>query len=589
MKLVFDIETDGLLDDLTKIHTIVIKWLETGEVIKYRPVGDELQEAVDNLKNADLIIGHNIIAFDIPAIQKIFPDFNPVGIFDTLVASRLIWSDIKNQDFRFSHHTDFPNKLIGKHSLKAWGYRLGLLKGEFAEETDWQEWSEDMTTYCANDVSITDKLYQRILDKKYSDKSLELEHQFAQCIWEQEKHGFYFDVKKAQKLNSKLAQRRLELEGDLQKVFTEWEKELPDFIPKRDNKTKGYKAGVPVKKTKTITFNPGSRDHIANRLITLKGWKPRKFTPDGKPVVDEAVLNSLKYPEAKLLSEYLMITKRLGQLAEGSVAWLKLEKNGKIHGSVNSNGAITGRCLHMSPNISQCPSVLVPYGRECRELFYAPDGYKLVGVDVSGLELRCLAHYLTRYDEGEYANEVVNGDVHTLNQKSAGLDTRDRAKTFIYAFLYGAGDRRIADITGSTVKEAKALKEKFLDNAPAIRRLRHDVLTAVETRGFLRGIDGRRLEIRSPHSALNTLIQSAGALIVKQATIALHKIIQQEKLDCSMVAHIHDEMQLQVKEDITEYVGQQAVQSIQATKDFFDFRCELDGEFKIGKTWADTH
>ncbi len=589
MKLVFDIETNGLLDDLNKIHTIVIHYLETGETIKYRPLGDEIEEAIGNLKNAELIIGHNVINFDIPAIQKIFPDFNPVGIFDTLVASRLIWSDIKDRDFKFHKHTDFPTKLIGKHSLKAWGYRLGVLKGDFAEETDWQEWSEEMTTYCARDVDITAKLYKKILEKNYSKKAIELEHKFAEAIWEQEKHGFYFDVKKAQKLNSHLAQRRLELEGNLREVFCDWEKELPDFIPKRDNKTKGYKAGVPVKKFKTIQFNPASRDHIADRLITLKGWKPKKFTPDGKPAVDETVLKELDYPEAKLLADYLMIVKRLGQLAEGNGAWLKLEKHGKIHGSVITNGAITGRCTHHSPNIAQCPSITVPYGKECRQLFTVPDGYKLVGVDVSGLELRVLSHFLAKYDDGEYANEVVKGDIHTYNQKSAGLATRNLAKTFIYAFLYGSGDRRIASITGKSLKEAKALKEKFLNNTPAIKKLRRDVLHTVEARGFLRGIDGRVLSIRSPHSALNTLIQSAGALIVKQATIFLHEKIKEENLDCKMVAHIHDEMQLQAKEDIAEYVGQKAVQSIQATKDFFDFRVELDGEYKIGNNWADTH
>ena len=344
-----------------------------------------------------------------------------------------------------------------------------------------------------------------------------------------------------------------------------------------------------IRKFKSMQFNPASRDHIADRLITLKGWKPKKFTPDGKPAVDETVLKELHYPEAKLLAEYLMITKRLGQLAEGNVAWLKLEKQGKIHGSVITNGAVTGRCTHIYPNVAQVPSVSVPYGKECRELFYVPDGYKLCGVDLSSLELRVLSHFFARYDDGEYANEVLKGDVHTLNQKSAGLATRNLAKTFIYAFLYGAGDRRIAEITGGTVKEAKAVKEKFLKNTPAIARLRRDVLHTVEAKGFLRGIDGRVLTIRSPHSALNTLIQSAGALIVKQATVFLHEKIKEQNLDCNMVAHIHDEMQLQVKEDIAEYVGQQAVQSIQATKDFFNFRCELDGEYKVGNNWAETH
>src|SRR5690606_31621074 len=184
-----------------------------------------------------------------------------------------------------------------------------------------------------------------------------------------------------------------------------------------------------------------SRTHIYKRLKDKYNWKPKEFTEKGTPKVSEEVLESLPYPEAELLNEYLMIQKRISQLAEGHSAWLKMVRpDGRIYGSVITNGAVTGRMTHNSPNLAQVPAVNVPYGKECRSLFTVPDDRVLVGADASGLELRCLAHYMARFDKGAYARELLEGDIHTANQKAAGLPTRDNAKTFIYAFLYGAGD-----------------------------------------------------------------------------------------------------------------------------------------------------
>lgn len=282
----------------------------------------------------------------------------------------------------------------------------------------------------------------------------------------------------------------------------------------------GYKDGDIVKgnhKTKTIPFNPASRDQIAERLIK-RGWKPQAY--EGKrPAINEGVLKSIDTPEASLLLEYLLVSKRLGQLAEGQQAWLKLEKGGRIHGSVLTNGTVSGRCSHRNPNVAQVPAVRAPYGSECRELFKAPEGKVLVGCDASGLELRALAGYLFPYDNGAYAKEILTGDIHTANQKAAGLQTRDQAKTFIYAFLYGAGDAKIGEIVGGSSKEGKRLKASFMSKTPAIKRLTNAVAEAVSTRGTLRGLDGRPLPCRSAHSALNLLLQSAGAVIMKQALI----------------------------------------------------------------------
>ena len=287
-----------------------------------------------------------------------------------------------------------------------------------------------------------------------------------------------------------------------------------------------------------------------------------------------------------------MINKRIGQLAEGNNAWLKLEKEGKIYGSVNTNGCITGRCSHSHPNVSQVPAINLPYGLECRSLFTSDDGYNLLGVDVSGLELRVLSHYLFPYDDGNYTKQILQGDIHTYNQKAAGLGERSTAKTFIYAFIYGAGDNRLSEITGKSLAETKKINEQFLKNIPALKKLKENVIQTYRTKNYLNGLDGRKLSIRSEHSALNTLIQSAGALIVKQATINLHEKLMSKLIygkDFAQVAHIHDELQLDVKEGLENYVGEAAIAAIRDTQRSFNFRCKLDGQFKIGNTWAETH
>ena len=588
---VFDIETNGLLNKLDRLHCLVLKNIETKEVHSFTP--NKVEEGLELLSKATEIIGHNIIKFDLPAIKKIYPNWSTdAKVIDTLVCSRLIWSDIKRTDFQNHQRYGFSTKLIGSHALKAWGMRLNLHKGNFGETTDWEEWSSQMQKYCEQDVEVNSLFYDVIKKKNYSQQSLDLEHQFAHVIFMQEQHGFYFNTEAAEKLLIILIKRRLELEEELQLAFPEWQKDLGEFIPARNNKNKGYIKGIAINKYETVTFNPNSRHHIADRLKYKYKWKPKTFTPDGKPQVDEKILSNLEYPEAKILSEYLMIQKRVSQLAEGNSAWIKLEKNGKIHGSVNSNGAVTGRCTHMYPNIAQCVSVGSPYGKECRELFTVPKGFKLVGVDFSGIELRVLSHFMARYDNGKYAKEVVNGDIHTVNQKAAGLTKRSQAKTFIYGFIYGAGDKKIGEIIKGTAEQGKALKDKFLKKIPAIGELKRDVQNKVRTAGHIRGLDGRILEVRSQHSCLNLLIQSAAALLVKQATVLLHEKLfakyEYEK-DFAMVAHVHDEFQLQVREDLADEIGKLAVKVIKETQSILNIRCPLDAEYKIGNNWAETH
>ena len=596
MAIVFDLETDGLLDEVTKIHCLAVKDLKTGSVHTWV---DKIEEGLKHLMawaaEERTLSGHNVIKYDIPVIQKLYPWFtvDQSKVFDTLVATRLIWANIKDTDTALLKQEKLPGKLFGSHSLAAWGYRLGNYKGDYSG--GWETFSQEMLDYCVQDVEVTASLYQKIIDKDYAQQSLDLEHQVAWLMAKQERNGFHFDMKKAAELLGTLVQRRGELERELKEYFGSWEVPLPDFVPARDNKTLGYKKGVPVKKIKTVEFNPSSRDHIADRLITLYGWKPADFTEGGKPMVDEVVLGKLSYPPCKQLTEYLLVQKRISQLNEGGQAWMKCEKKGKIHGSINPNGAVTGRATHSYPNISQVPSSGSPYGPECRELFTVPADWLLVGADASGLELRCLAHFMAKWDGGKYAEILLGGDIHTENQKAAGLLTRNQAKTFIYAFLYGAGDAKIGSITGGAASEGRKLKQKFLRSLPALGRLVEAVQGAAK-RGYLVGLDGRHIHVRSSHAALNTLLQSAGALVCKKWLVLLEEHLQAAGLrhgwdgDYAFCAWSHDECQIACRSpEIAAAVRKMAEDCVLKAGDYFGFRCPTAGESKVGKTWADTH
>ncbi len=612
-KIIFDLESDGLIEETTKIHCICTYDLITGEARTWSSQKEgDIEAGVRYLMEGTELIGHNILGFDLIVLKKLYPFFkSPANSIDTLILSRLVYPDMKERDFQ-RLKTDFPKQLIGRHSLESWGHRLGCKKGDYKKNNDFSTWSREMESYCENDVVVTRKLYEMFLKEKYSPDALDLEQEFALIMSKQEKKGVLFDVEKARTLYATLAKRRVELEQELQRVFEPEKVEMKStkfvFMGETyDTKAKAAEHarhyakhyGKTIKscleliqtggnKTKEIPFNCGSRDQIANRFIKKYSWKPVDFTPDGKPKIDESVLKAMPYPEAAPLCEYLMIQKRLGQLAEGKEAWVKLEKSGRIHGRVNTNGAVTGRCTHSNPNMAQVPAVRAPYGKECRELFTVQQGYRLVGADASGLELRCLAHFMGKWDDGAYAKELLEGDIHTANQKAAGLQTRDQAKTFIYAFLYGAGDAKIGTIVGKGQEEGSKLRANFLKKTPALKYLK-DAVEKAAKRGYLLGLDGRKLWIRSEHAALNTLLQSAGALVMKKACCILNKKITEWAYTAHFVLNVHDEWQLEVKEHQASHLGELAVQSIREAGDFFKFRCPLDGEYRIGNNWAETH
>ena len=558
-KVVFDIETTLTAD---KIWCIVCKHNDTF----YQFKDNNLNRFEEFIKQTKEVIGHNIIGFDIPVLNKFFGYdlFKNCKITDTLILSRLL------------------NPMIdGGHSLKNWGIKLGQKKIEF-EQFDF--FSEDMLKYCRNDVDLTQRLY-KFLSSRIKDfgDSIKLEHKVAQIIQRQHERGFKIDVVNAYGLQAKFQEDMNELQNQVRATFPPLKIEEV-FVPKSNNKARGYVKGVPFTKVKYKEFNLGSRQQIGDRLMRL-GWKPKKKTDKGHVIVDEKVLSTItNIPEAKLINKYLMLQKRIAQVS----SWIEaVKEDGRVHGKVITNGTITGRMSHQAPNMAQVPAVYSPYGKECRQLWVVDKKNKLVGVDASGLELRMLAHYM---NDKEYTNEIINGDIHTANQMAAGLRSRDESKTFIYAFIYGAGSKKIGNIIGGSEADGNRVKEKFLRATPSLRSLREKVDgVAKSNRRWLKGLDGRKIIIRHPHAALNSLLQGAGSCVMKVALTLLDQYVINKRIKAYPVVNVHDEFQYEVEEGRADEFGRLAVQSIRDAGRKLKLRCELDGQYKIGDNWAETH
>lgn len=562
---IFDIETNGFLNVCDKVHCIVLKNIDTGEILT-----PSNEDAIKLLEDAELIIGHNIIKFDIPVLEKLYSATFRGKIFDTLVGTRLVYSDIKDNDFS---RKDFPKDCIGRHSLKAWGNRIGEYKEQI--DTDWQTFTPEMLEYCIQDTEVTYKLYKVLEEKGYSQEAMDLEHEVASLIFKQEQHGFTFDREKAETLSIKLKARQAELAEELQGVFE------PIVAERWSTKT-----GKRLKDSVTV-FNPSSRHHVAQRLKDKYNWDAQEFTSDGKAKLDDSILSKLPYPEAKILCEHFLLNKRIAQIANGSQAWLKHERNGKIHGTCNTNSCVTSRASHSFPNLGQVPSTSAPYGKECRELFTVPEGKRLVGIDISGLEVRMLCHFMSKFDNGAYTKIVLEGDIHTETQTLAGLESRDLAKRFYYCLLYGGSVKRVAEVINKPFKEAGKIKKRFLNNLPALAKLIEGVQSAAE-RGFIKGLDKREIKVRNSYSSLNTLLQSAGSIVSKKWLVEFNKEVKKFK-NAQQVVWVHDEIQVECEEQDAEDIGKIAVECIKRAGEHYQLRVPLTGEYKISTNWSGTH
>jgi len=546
--LVFcDIETDGLNPSV--IWCAVCRHNGVSEVICNEK---DFKDYVQRKAEATFVF-HNGIGFDVPVVERLWNfTFDRSMVTDTLVLSRLAE----------------PSR-SGGHSLRNWGNILGFPKGD---HEDWSQLSPAMIDYCIRDTEVTEAVYNRLtveLDG-FSKESQDLEHQVQWIIQDQERNGWLLDQRLCHILCAKFKERMNEIESDLQALF-------PPIVEERYSEKTGKRL-----KDKVTVFNVGSRQQVAERL-SAKGAVWTELTPTGKPMVDEKTLKENNHvPEAAQVLEYLLLQKRYAQVN----SWLEhVQDDGRVHGRVTTNGAVTGRMTHQSPNMAQVPSVNSEYGEDCRNCWIVPEGRKLVGVDASGLELRMLAHYM---GDEEFTNVLLRDDIHTRNQTAAGLATRPQAKTFIYAFLYGAGDAKIGSIVGGSARDGNELRTRFLRNTPALETLRERVGQA-SRKGYLRGLDGRKLWVRSEHSALNTLLQAAGAIIMKRALVLLDDYATQHGIDYKFVGNVHDEIQSEVASEQAEKFGWLAVECIKAAGISFELRCPLDGEYQVGTTWADTH
>ena len=545
MKVVLDIETDQL--DASVVNCIVAKNIDTNLVTVFDP--DNMHVFKNWAKNIEQNIMHNGLSFDAPVLNRLLgTSIKPSQVLDTLILSQL-----------------FNPMREGGNGLKAWGDRFKFPKGSIE---NFAKYTDELKKYCIQDVEITHKLYEYLKKegRGFSKSCIDLEHQVRVILDQQEKNGFALDIKKAMLLLGQLSDEANQLE--------EWATDR--FEPtKVELKTK----------TKYIPFNIGSRQQIADRLMAI-GWKPKKFTDKGNVIINEEVLDTIDMPEAKKFSRFFLLQKRVAQIK----SWIESfnDKTGRVHGRVMTLKTITGRMAHNSPNMAQIPAVRSPYGKECRDCWTVGNihTHSIVGTDASGLELRCLAHLM---NDKHFTDTLLTGDIHTHNMNMAGLTDRDQAKTFIYAFMYGAGPAKIGQIVGGGSKEGKVLIDRFLKSMPSLKRVRDIVTNTAQKHGVIKGIDGRLLRTRSAHSALNTLIQGAGAVVCKLWLVNIMKRTTSSNLDVKLVASVHDEYQFEVVNKDVQAFCKITKYAMKDTEKQLQMRCPLDNEYKVGKTWAETH
>lgn len=702
--LVYDLETNGFLKKMTRIHCMSVIDPDTKEQWSFRHNDSEntIADGVELLSKATTIVGHNVIAFDIPATQKIFPTFKPTAtIRDTLVLCRVAAPDIKDHDFTLWRKDLLPGKLIGAHSLEAWGYRINRHKGDYMKDMQklgldpWAAWNQEMEDYCLNDTDITAILWGLVNQQGVPETCISLEHDIHALCSRMERNGFPFDKEGAERLANKLTAESDALrETCIQKygarfvpdkkvqIAPYWydpaganakkeqaglySKPSPEHgedtsrkwwgavtVPKRDYTRNGisYVAGAAFCRAKWVEFNPTSRDQVIARLVEDHAWTPVEFTETGKPSIDAAVLETLAetVPVAKDIAELFFLQKLTGMIANGNESWLKHydEDTGCIHPYTNTGGAVTGRCAHSSPNIGQVPAVLsakyknsltmkVPilvdgtwiyeevdppagkklkeypllgrageYGWECRSLFRVPPNWVQVGIDLSGIEFRCLAELVSVFDDGELIDVVLTGDIHQFNMDKTGIPSRDIVKRVLYGLLYGAGDEKLGYTAKPTASphEAKEigarLRAQLMAGLPALKKA-IDKVQREASRGYLIGLDGRKIKVRSSHSALNSRLQSDAALIAKKWMLLIEQYAQEAGMfhswtddeflgDFAMMAFVHDESQNAVNPERADEFAALAVKAAKDAGTFFNFRCPIDAQAKIGPHWAACH
>lgn len=574
--LAYDTETNGLLHELDRIHCLCLVSPGDPAVRRYHdqpelaPRDGSMHDGLAILEAAEERWAHNGQAFDEPALRKVYPGYEPRGrLRDSLIIGRTIWPDEHLADLDaadIKRGKTRPKGMVGRHSLEAWGHRLRDQKGD--KPASWAHLTPEMLDYCAQDVVVLDLLVRRIQAHQPTTEQIELEQAFAPLIEGMTSRGFRLDQERATAIVAAQSARRAELTAALRAAFPDFEDEY--VTPKRQ-----------IRKTRITTFNPNSRAHVARALTAKYGWKPRVYTPTGQPQVDEAVMSTLPYPEAKLIHERLLIQKRLGTIAEGKTAWLKLvSPDGRVRGRVTHNAAVTSRCTHSRPNLGN-----VEAGSEMRACWVAAPGHQLVIVDASGLEARIMGHYAARFDGGDLAKVLLEGDVHARNQESikraSGLDVpRVVAKQVFYGICYGAQDDKVGRIIGRP-SMGRQVRNAILGGLPGLGKLVRAVTADAVSRGWLRLPDGRRAWVRAKHAALNTLVQGTGAILMKRAIVDAHPWTAG-----TMVAFVHDEIVCEVREGEGAICGAALAEAIVQAGERYKLRVPLAAHVSVGYNWS---
>lgn len=651
--LVYDTEGDGLLETTTRLHCAAAYEVETGRSWTFRP--HEIKSGLlPLLSEAKTIVCHNQIQHDLPVLYKLYrwQPKEDQEVIDTLVLARLAFPFQKEVDFQLWKAGKLEGKLIGRHGLKAWGQRLGVFKGDYADDMiaegkdPWAVFNERMLVYNVDDVKLNTELLRacrrenRVPPNVYAD-----EHEIQDIVGRMETWGFPFRRRQAKMLAHKLRQKKVVLFAKAKREIGIWWKPkksdpciptkdhpftfTPEIVyPKKKLEYTDPKRGdrypdAPFCPVVCMDFNPQSRPQIIDRLKRMYGWNPVDFTEKGNPEVSDTVLRSLEphIPICGLLADVFYVNKRLSQIASGKNAWLKvIGEDEAIHGSINPLGTVSRRASHANPNVAQVPKVKAKprlfverkielirkstaggHGFECRSLFYVPPPWRLMGCDLAGIEFRCLANLCAKYDNGALINILLNEDIHTANQLAAGLETRDQAKTFIYAFMYGGGDAKLGSIVKPLAPESEQraigtmLRATFLKRMPALARVIKDVQAQAAT-GFVEALDGGQLYVRSKHSALNLKLQSDAALLAKRWLRNYYRAMLREGFragwdgDFVISAWVHDEIQSPcASQKIAEFAGPIAKLAAARAGEEFGYVCPVDADFKIGQTWAETH
>jgi DNA polymerase I-like protein with 3'-5' exonuclease and polymerase domains len=620
LRLLYDIETNGLLPAVDTIHCIAVVDLDNRDTVELyhdHPTFDcdrtgSIDDGLARLSEADELSGHNIVGYDDEVLRVIRGWTSDAVRFDTLVASRLVFSDLRDRDFRAidAGKENVSPKIAGHHTLKAWGIRLGKEQKDDFDGGDWQTPTAEMFRYCQQDVRANVELYDyfKPLVPKGGDEvinTFEMEQRFALLVEQMNRTGVQLDVPAATSLIEELEGRMADLEAKIQEDFP------PRYIP-----YKPYPSGKPRMifckercgkfDNKMVRLDPGSRRQLAMRLTERYGWAPTQLTQKGNPILNEEILLELarRWPEVEAVAEYQIVRARIATLRDGAQAYFKLaDENGILRSRTIHIGTVTGRCAHTRPNLGNVCSPRAPYGMRIREIFTPHKGYIQAGFDASGLEFRCLAHYVGRWDDGELTDIVLNGrkedgtDIHSSNAKkiqAAGVEcTRDDAKTAIYATLYGGSAGRISEQLGCTKKQAKAIQTALIAGIKGLSTLSNAVTDQAEHKAFVKAVSGMRVGVRMPHMALNYLLQSCGAFIMKAVTVFFQeecvKLGMEWGQDILLTGHIHDELQCSLRPGLEDKFTTAMHRAFERTTAYYGLRCPVEGESSFGTSWAQTH